>query len=124
LQHILFKSNAYSAVVNGIATEELKNNHTGCGFGKWYYSVGEKYFGSFACFKKLELHHTEFHNLINQNLDCALSGNCMAKSAQSKEEILSRFQKAEEHSNQLFALLDELAQEHGQSVNMKDVLAD
>jgi hypothetical protein len=48
----------------------------------------------------------------------------MAKSTKSKEEILSRFQEAEEHSNQLFALLDELAQKHGQSVNMKNVLSD
>ena len=124
LHHILFKSNAYSATVNGTVTEELKKNHKGCGFGKWYYSVGEKYFGSFDCFKKLESHHIEFHKLINKNLDCALSGNCMAKSTQAKEEILSRFQEAEEHSNQLFALLDELSQKHGQSVNMKDVLTD
>jgi len=124
LHHILFKSNAYSAVVNSTVTEELKKDHNSCGFGKWYYTVGEKYFGSFPCFKKLELHHVAFHKLINENLDCALSGNCMAKSTDSKEEILSRFQEAEEHSNQLFLLLDELAKEHGHSINMKDVLID
>ena len=124
LHHILFKSNAYSAVVNSTVTEELKKDHISCGFGKWYYSIGEKYFASFPCFKKLELHHIAFHKLINENLDCALSGNCMAKSTRSKEEILSRFQEAEEHSNLLFALLDELAEKHGQSVNMKNVLSD
>jgi len=122
LQHILFKSNAYSAVVNGTVTEEIKKGHNHCGLGKWYYSVGEKYFGSFPCFKKMEKHHTAYHELINKNLDCALSGNCMAKSEQSKEEILSRFQEAEEHSNQLFALLDELAEKHGDIVNMKNIL--
>jgi methyl-accepting chemotaxis protein/uncharacterized CHY-type Zn-finger protein len=124
LHHILFKSNAYSATVNGTVTEELKKDHKSCRIGKWYYSIGEKYFGSFPCFKKLELHHIEFHKLINQNLDCALSGKCMAKSTEAKEEILSRFQAAEEHSNQLMALFDELAQEHGESVNMKDILTD
>ena len=124
LQHILFKSNAYSAVVNGTVTEELKKDHNHCGFGKWYYSIGEKYFGSFPCFQKIEKHHTAYHELINKNLDCALSGNCMAKSEQSKEEILSRFQEAEEHSNQLFALLDELAEKHGHSFNMRDILVE
>ena len=122
LHHILFKSNAYSAVVNSTVTDELKKDHHSCGFGKWYYSVGKKYFGSFECFKKSEQHHIEFHKLINQNIDCALTGNCMANTTQSKEEILSRFQKAEEHSNQLFDLLDELASKHGQSVNMKNIL--
>jgi len=121
LQHILFKSNAYSAVVNGTATEELKKDYRHCGFGKWYYSVGEKYFGSFACFKKMEAHHTAYHNLINKNIDCALQGGCMAKS-ESKEEILLRFQEAEEHSNQLFSLLDELAEKHGDSISMKNIL--
>lgn len=124
LQHILFKSNAYSAVVNATVTEELKKDYNHCGFGKWYYSVGKKYFGSFPCFQKLEKHHTAYHELINKNLDCALSGNCMAKSEQSKEEILLRFQEAEEHSNQLFALLDELAEKHGHSFNMRDILAE
>ncbi len=122
LHHILFKSNAYSAVVNSTVTEELKKDHQHCGLGKWYYSVGEKYFGSFTCFKKLEMHHIAFHKLINENLDCALSGNCMAKSEQSKDEILSRFQEAEEHSNQLFTLLDELAEKHGRDISIQNVL--
>ncbi len=123
LQHILFKSNAYSAVVNGTVTEELKKDYNHCGFGKWYYSVGKKYFSSFPCFQKIEKHHRAYHELINKNLDCTLNGNCMAKSEQSKEEILSRFQEAEEHSNQLFALLDELAEKHGHSVDMKNILS-
>ena len=122
LQHILFKSNAYSAVVNGTVTEALKKDHIHCTLGKWYSTVGEKDFGSFPCFKKMELHHKAFHTLINENIECALNTKCMAKSELSHKEILSRFQEAEEHSNQLFELFDELVEKHGDIVNIKEML--
>ena len=121
IQHILFKSHAYSSVVNGTVTEDLKSNHHSCNFGKWYYSTGMKLFSGSATFKKMEAEHQSFHTLINDNLDCAISGGCMAKSTE-KEKILSNFQIAEENSNKLFALLDQLAMETGEDINMKEVL--
>ena len=122
IHHILFKSNAYSSVVNGTVTEELKKDYKHCGLGIWYYGVGTKLFGSNNSFKKMELHHEQFHSLINENLDCALKGGCIAKSG-SQEEIMKRFSDAEEHSNKLFALMDELADEVGSNVDMSEVLA-
>ncbi|MCD6433064.1 MAG: CZB domain-containing protein [Sulfurimonas sp.] len=122
IHHILFKSKAYSAVVNSTVTEDLKDDYKHCGLGLWYYSTGQKLFGNNTSFKKLETHHQQFHNLINENLDCALSGGCMAKN-KSKDEIMKRFQDAEEHSNTLFALMDTLAHEVGQDVDMNEVLA-
>ena len=122
IHHILFKSNAYSSVVNGTVTEELKKDYRSCGLGLWYYSTGQKLFGNNATFKKFEIHHEQFHTLINENLECALSGGCMSKN-KSKEAIMKNFQEAEEHSNKLFALMDELANEIGHSVDMSEVLA-
>jgi hypothetical protein len=52
----------------------------------------------------------------------ALTGGCMAKN-DSKEEIVRRFRDAEEHSTELFALMDQLAEEVGGEVNMSEVLA-
>ncbi len=122
IHHILFKSNAYSSVVNGTVTEELKVDSRSCGFGAWYYGTGTKIFGTNNTFKKMEPHHEQFHSLINENLECVLTGGCMSKN-KSKEAIMKRFQDAEEHSNKLFALMDQLAVEVGSSINMQDVLA-
>jgi len=122
IHHILFKSNAYSSVVNGTVTEELKVDSRSCGFGVWYYGTGMKIFGTNNTFKKMEPHHEQFHSLINENLECVLTGGCMSKN-KSKEDIMKRFQDAEEHSNKLFALLNQLVVEVGSSINMKDVLA-
>ena len=122
IHHILFKSNAYSSVVNGTVTDELKKSSKECGFGLWYYTTGQKLFGTNSTFKKMESHHELFHSLINENLDCALTGGCMAKN-KSKDDIMKRFEDAEEHSNKLFALMDELAAEMGSSIDMREILA-
>jgi methyl-accepting chemotaxis protein len=122
VNHILFKSNAYSSVVNGTVTDELKTDYKSCGFGRWYYSTGKKLFANNATFKKMEEHHIQFHELINANLDCALGGGCMAKS-ESKDAIIKKFDDAEEHANKLFVLMDQLAEEAGATIDMKEVLA-
>jgi len=121
IHHILFKSNAYSSVVNGTVTDELKKDHIHCGFGQWYYNKGKSLFGSRNTFKSMEAHHTAFHSLINENIDCALTGGCMANN-NKKEEIIRRFETAEKHSAELFILLDKLANEIGEDVIMSEVL--
>ncbi len=122
IHHIIFKSNAYSAVVNGAVTEELKKDFHHCGFGVWYYAQGMKVFGNNKTFKKMQIHHETFHKLINSNLDCALKGGCMAKS-ESKEEIINRFKEAERHSIDMFTLMDQLAEEVGYDVDMSEIVA-
>ena len=121
IHHILFKSNAYSSVVNGTVTEELKKDYKHCGFGTWYYGAGQKLFSHNSTFKKFEHHHEQFHTLINDNLECALTGGCMSKN-KSKEQIMQNFQDAEEHANKLFDLMDDLANEVGSTINMSEVL--
>ncbi|MBA1433270.1 MAG: CZB domain-containing protein [Epsilonproteobacteria bacterium] len=121
IHHIIFKSNAYSAVVNGTVTEELKKDSHHCGFGTWYYSQGMKIFGKNATFLAMQPHHEKFHDLINENLDCALNGGCMTKN-KSKDEIIERFKAAEQHSTELFSLMDKLAEEVGHKIDMNTVL--
>ncbi len=122
IDHIIFKSSAYSSVVNGTVTEDLKKDYNHCGFGKWYYGVGQKLFGKNNVFKNMEQHHKMFHTLINENIECALKGGCMSKN-RSKDDILTHFKEAEEHSNKLFSLMDTLAQEVGDNIDMSKVLA-
>ncbi|SFV66062.1 probable methyl-accepting chemotaxis protein [hydrothermal vent metagenome] len=121
IHHIIFKSNAYSAVVNGTVTEELKQDSHHCGFGSWYYSQGMKVFGKNATFLAMQSHHEKIHALINENLDCALNGGCMTKN-KSKDAIIERFKTAEQHSSELFKLMDKLAEEEGYKIDMTNVL--
>jgi methyl-accepting chemotaxis protein len=122
IHHIIFKSNAYSAVVNGTVTEDLKKDAHSCGFGLWYYNQGMKLFGKNPTYKAMQIHHEKFHEYVNENLDCGLKGGCMAKS-ESKEEIVERFKAAEEESQKLFALMDRLSEELGDNIDMSEVLA-
>ena len=121
IHHIIFKSNAYSATVNGTVTEDLKKDSHHCGFGLWYFGKGMELFGNNSTFKQMQQHHQKFHDLINENLDCALRGSCITKGGQ-KEEIIKRFDQAEHESNKLFELMDKLVEEIGESVNMAEVL--
>ncbi|PHS59239.1 MAG: chemotaxis protein [Sulfurimonas sp.] len=122
IHHILFKSNAYSSVINAKVTDKFKEDYAHCGFGTWYYGAGKKLFGSNKTYKKMEFHHKEFHNLINENIDCALAGTCTSKSI-SKDKVMKKFQDAELHSNKLFSLFDDLADELGATIDMSEVLA-
>jgi methyl-accepting chemotaxis protein len=121
IHHILFKSNAYSAVVNGTVTESLQKSHTDCGFGSWYYGAGSKLFGSHPTFRKMESHHLTFHNLINDNIACVLHAGCVMGAG--KNEVIQKFAQAEEESIKLFALMDTFINEIGSNVNMREVLA-
>jgi methyl-accepting chemotaxis protein len=123
IHHILFKSNAYSSVVNATVTEELKVDYKHCGFGKWYYGNGQKLFGKNPTFKKMEEYHKAFHELINDNIECALGGGCKG-GIQNKEKILKNFRDAEEALNKLFALMDELASEISNDIDMKTILGE
>ncbi|WP_297442776.1 methyl-accepting chemotaxis protein [Sulfurimonas sp.] len=121
VHHIVLKSNAYSAVVNGTVTEEIKKDYKHCGFGKWYYTQDKKVLGSNKTFKTMEKHHINFHNLINENLDCALNGGCMNKGGK-KDEIINRFSQAEKESFALFSLMDQLVEEVGTTIDMQEML--
>ncbi len=121
ISHILFKSSAYSSVVNGTVTDEIKKDDKHCGFGQWYYSKGQEKFSNNPTFKKLENHHKQFHALINDNLECAIKGGCMSNN-DSKESIIQKFKAAEEHSIQLFTLFDQLVKDVGQNIDMNEVV--
>jgi len=109
IHHILYKSVAYSAVTNGNVREELFKDHHSCGFGKWYYSIGKEIFGNSETYRKIESHHKAIHEFVNENLQCVKENGCALKGG--KNGIIERFEKAEEHSNRLFELMDKLSLE-------------
>ena len=122
IQHIVFKSLAYSAVVNSTVKEDIKKDFKHCDLGVWYYGSGMKYLGSNQTFKKMEQHHRAFHDLINETIDCAIKGACESVKKESMQEVIEKFKKAEEHSNILFDLMDQLVEEVGEDLDLQAIL--
>jgi methyl-accepting chemotaxis protein len=120
IHHILYKSRAYSAVTNGNASEEMLSDARNCGFGKWYYGAGAKFFGNQTTFRQMESHHLAIHELINGNIEFIAKNGTVARD--EKGRVIENFAKAEEHSNALFGLMDKLAQEVGANVSVKELL--
>lgn len=121
IHHILFKSDAYSSIVNGNVSENPKEDHTHCRFGEWYYGVGAKHFANNSIFKQMGFHHAEIHKLINENLACAYESVCLKESVSNKE-IMDKFQKTEEHINKFFDLLDRFSEEVGEEIKTNEVI--
>ncbi len=110
IHHIIYKSEAYSAVVNANATKKLIKSHKDCGFGLWYYGEGAELFGSNTTFKMMDSYHSKFHKLINENLESVMKTEGITNNEQ-KDEIMRRFREAEECFNSLLTLMDNLADE-------------
>jgi methyl-accepting chemotaxis protein len=121
INHIMFKSRAYSAVVNGnVADEILQKDHENCDFGKWYYSKGEELFGKLDIFRKMGEAHEKFHNYINENLELIEEGE-NTLNLENKDTIIHRFKEAEKYSEELFELMDQLAEKVGEDIDITTV---
>jgi len=67
VDHILFKSNAYSAILSG--NKEAKfADHFHCRLGQWYQNKGAERFGKLPSFKALDKNHAIVHNAVFQNM--------------------------------------------------------
>ena len=113
INHIMFKSRAYSAVVNGnVADEILHKDHEGCDFGRWYYSKGKELFGNLDIFIKMGDAHRKFHEFIDKNLEFIREGENRLN-LDNKDIVIDRFKEAEKYSEQLFELMDQLSEKVG-----------
>ena len=120
IQHIIFKSEAYTAITNGnIASHAVLPDHHSCKFGKWYDTQATTLFKDTKTFPKMKEFHQKFHDSITQNMDF------VAKGAQSlsdnKKLIIDNFGISEKASMSLFALMDELVKETDGTVDLQYV---
>lgn len=64
MDHIIFKSNAYSAIFHGTTNESFVDHH-GCRFGKWYeHGGGQQRFSRYPSFAKLLVPHEIVHQKV------------------------------------------------------------
>ncbi|WP_457595200.1 methyl-accepting chemotaxis protein [Hydrogenimonas sp.] len=110
IDHIIFKSNAYTALVE--ARNDIHfDDAASCRFGKWYLNEGKKRFGSVPSYQKIEPPHRTIHTLVLENLKFIDGSD---RRLEEERKIIDNFVHMEEASEELFTLLDRIREElHG-----------
>ena len=104
IDHIVYKSNAYSTVIT--ATELLHvSDHHACRLGKWYDGEGAKRFSETASFRLIPAPHKIVHDNANKNVAYIADG-ILDSHIPHGAELITRFNEMEEASQELFDLLD------------------
>lgn len=107
IDHIVYKTRAYSAILNEQLTEEFSNHHE-CRLGKWYeQGVGFERFSCTKSYPLIEEPHHDVHNAVHANMDVIHSGF----KAEQTDQLVTNFKAMETASQKLFVLLNKLPQE-------------
>jgi len=116
--HIIFKHNAYSAIINEDVEKAAKfTDHHGCQLGKWYYEGdGKELFSDTPSFKKMEAPHVAVHQAILNGIGYVMNGECHA--LKNKEIIIKNMGDMEESSSKLFEYLDAMVSEANPNVRV------
>jgi methyl-accepting chemotaxis protein len=113
IDHIMFKSNAYKALVNGKYETSFSDHHN-CRLGKWYENgAGKERFSHLKSFKEIEIPHSTVHNKVHENL---LFVEHEDLTIYHKEAIINNFQLMENASLHLFSMMDNLIKESEEEI--------
>jgi methyl-accepting chemotaxis protein len=105
IDHMIFKNNAYAAGFEGNSTQQFSDHH-GCALGNWYeHGDGKTIFSSHPSYTKLLEPHKKVHEEVRKAIQ--LLNEDSIKNGQA---ITQCFQKAEESSEELFAILSEMVE--------------
>jgi len=109
LDHMLWKVNTYLSVNEGKPAFEYVDHHH-CRLGKWYYEgEGKSYFSSSRYYRDLEAPHEVVHKTTHQVFD-------LLKGERDYGSLMGSLRVMEEHSMEVFHILDRIKQnvEEGQ----------
>jgi methyl-accepting chemotaxis protein len=112
VDHIIFKSNGFSAVFHGKISYSFADHHN-CRLGKWYESgLGKQNFSHLPTYKKLELPHSKVHKAVHDNLEFIKNGDTVRE---NRESVIRNFTMMEDASDELFTYMDQLLVESRQA---------
>lgn len=103
INHSIFKSKAYSIVINNNASEKL-NTHEECSFGHWYKDEGMKLFGHSKLYAGLGSIHKAVHENARKNISYVESGTVYRE--ENFDIVVSNFKEMEEASTNLGKTID------------------
>jgi len=108
LDHVLFKANGYSSIFT--KKHDLMTEYKNCRLGKWNSGVGRENFRETKAYHDIESPHEIVHNSINNAIKCVQDGTCL----KDISVVINDFKEAEEASNKLFNLLNQMLDEKSQ----------
>jgi len=117
VDHILFKSNAYSAILNEDKERDFPD-HNNCRMGQWYHGLGAKRFGHTRAFKDMETPHSVVHDMVFKNMEF-VQNDTVVKYDHPKR-ITENFAQMEDASATLFVKLDQMLDEYKESAKNKN----
>ncbi len=107
IDHILFKTNAYSSITLGRKVGNFGTHHE-CRLGKWYAHEGKARFGHSSSYKKMDIPHAVVHHNVIEAVKCVEGKDtCL----ENRDMILKDFQAMEIASGELFILAENMIDE-------------
>ena len=110
IDHILYKSRAYNSLISLNKILNAVDSHS-CNLGKWYDTEGKERFSHTHSYPLIAQPHATVHNNANSNLKYLDSPDPEMEVLNHSDAIISSFDKMEEASEKLFALMDQMLQE-------------
>jgi len=114
INHMLFKQNAYSSILDN----EIKNNfkdHKTCSFNRWYNEEAKEYFKETKSFKDIYLPHKILHKKVLENIEFVKDATALNR--KNMPTIIENFKEVEEASTKLFNLLDSMVEEKSSNMH-------
>ncbi|MFT5660762.1 MAG: methyl-accepting chemotaxis protein [Sulfurimonas sp.] len=108
VDHIIFKSNAYSTVLASDATKEFADHHN-CRMGKWYLGLGKERFGHTKSFAAMDRPHALVHESVFKNLEYVKAKTTLKFN--NPTLIEDNFKVMENASQELYVNLDGMLDE-------------
>ncbi len=103
IDHILFKSNAFSRVIGHKGAEGIPD-HTVCRLGKWYMNEAKERFSRYSAYKELDKYHKIVHDRSIESAKLSVE----SFDEKTKHLIIEKFREMENASAELFELLDKM----------------
>ncbi|MEF3191281.1 MAG: CZB domain-containing protein, partial [Campylobacterales bacterium] len=107
IDHIIFKSDAYSSVFQGKAKRNFGDENS-CEFGRWYHTICKEKFGGLPTYASIDQTHNKVHEYVNKNIRYVVPKDVVID---HMDEIYDNFVAMEEVSDELIASLDRLLDE-------------
>lgn len=108
VDHIVFKSRAYSAVIEEKPNEHFDDHHS-CRMGKWYVVEGKERFGDTRAYAVMAQPHQTVHDMVFENMAYVEEGSVLKKD--HPDRIVANFDAMEKASTNLFEALDAMIEE-------------
>lgn len=109
IDHILYKARAYNSLITLQPILKAVDSHH-CNLGIWYDGEGKERFSDTDSYVKIATPHNCVHKNANTNLSY-LENDAQANTMKHAQDIISNFDKMEEASEELFALMDRMLEE-------------